>query len=69
MHTLESLLPQGWQIVQDGKVMLLRLPANSRDVFETADAMLAAAGMTRVDMRSYEDHGSRVLIINGVAQA
>ena len=69
LPTLESQLPQGWQIVQEGKVMLLRLPANSRDVFEAADAMLANAGMKRVDMRSYEQHGSLVLVINGVEQA
>jgi hypothetical protein len=66
--TLQALLPPGWEFVREDEhgTALLRLPAGSADVFERADAAITAAGMRRVDMRSYQEHGSLVLVVNGL---
>jgi hypothetical protein len=68
--TLQSQLPAGWELVREDEkgTALLRLPTGSADVFERADAAIAAAGMQRVDMRSYQHHGSLVLVITGLQE-
>ena len=63
--------PAGWEHVRtDAKAsVMLRLPAGTPDVFAQADAALAAAGMQRLDMRTYSERAALVLIINGVESA